>query len=392
MSVAIENAQATIGANSFAHFWTDGIVHEPEHAEHIRLVRRVVLIAVGQSFRRHPVSNYDTISAESTNAAGMNIGPASFQTAFQDFIRRDILQQDQHKEVTAKIPLFQSWLTSRGVGELLADFRESDYLVNRLKDDESLRISDQEVLEVCTQLGRYQGRSIEPLKVRQWLNQFETLRDQRLMYDLLLKVRVYDEDLVRHKMSEAFGIVRRNLRTVVSSSSRYRSDIFVSYLDNSAAKSGSAYCRLFASENRIRSELVQPLQALETSLGVPSSIQRLVLIDDFCGTGRTIIQGMKNASGLLKRANEAGIGVIVVVLAGFSKARDAISDYIDSEGLDAQVYFCDELGDEFRAFSDSSLVYPDREGQGKERGKLLSQRVCNWFDRCHLDSKIRKQR
>ena len=133
MSVAIENAQATIGANSFAHFWTDGIVHEPENAEHIRLVRRVVLIAVGQSLRRHAVSSYDTISAELTHAVGTNIGPASFQTAFQDFIRRDILQQDQHKEVTAKIPLFQSWLTSRGVGELLADFRENDYLVNRLR-------------------------------------------------------------------------------------------------------------------------------------------------------------------------------------------------------------------------------------------------------------------
>ena len=38
MSVAIDNALSTIGANSFAHFWTDGIVHEPENAEHIRLV------------------------------------------------------------------------------------------------------------------------------------------------------------------------------------------------------------------------------------------------------------------------------------------------------------------------------------------------------------------
>ena len=367
MSVAIDNALMTIGANSFAHFWADGIVHEPENAEHIRLVRRAVLIAVGQSFRRHVASNYDTISAEFAHAVGTNIGPASCQTAFQDFLRRDILQEDQHKEVTAKIPLFQSWLTSRGVGDLLADFRENDYLVNRLKDDESQRISDEEVLAVCTQLGRYQGRAMEPIRVRQWLDQFGTLRDQRLMYDLLLKVRVYDEDLVRYKMGEAFGIVRRNLRTVVSSNSRYRSDIFVSYLDHSIAKSGPTYCRLFASENRIRSTLVQPLEAMESSLEEPHSIQRLVIIDDFCGTGGTIIQGIRDALGLLKRANEAGIRIIIIVLAGFSTARDAINDYIDGEGLDAHVYFCDELGDEHKAFSETSLIFPDPEGRERAR-------------------------
>ena len=114
MSVAIDTSLLTIGANSFAHFWTDGIVHEPENAEHIRLVRRAVLIAVGQSFRHHVVSNYDTISAELAHTSGTSIGPGSFQTAFQDFLRRDILNENQHKEVTAKIPLFQSWLTSRG--------------------------------------------------------------------------------------------------------------------------------------------------------------------------------------------------------------------------------------------------------------------------------------
>ena len=371
MSVAIENSLLAIGANSFAHFWTDGIVHEPENAEHIRLVRRAVLIAAGQSFRHHVVSNYDTIFSELAHAVGTNIGSGSFQTAFQDFLRRDILNEDQHKEVTAKIPLFQSWLTNRGVGELLADFRENDYLVNRLKDDESQRISDDEVLAVCNQLGRYQGRAMEPMKVRQWLNQFGTLQDQRLMYDLLLKVKVYDEDLVRYKMGEAYGIVRRNLRTVVSSNSRFRTDIFVSYLDHSIAKSGPTYCRLFASENRILSTLVQPLEALETTLESPNKIQRLVIIDDFCGTGGTIVKGMRDASNLLKRANDAGIQVIIVVLAGFSTARDAINDYIDREGLDAQVYFCDELGDEHKAFSETSLIFPD--AGDRERAREIAE-------------------
>ena len=364
MSFAIDNVLSTIGANSFAHFWTDGIVHDPEDAEHIRLVRRAVLIGAGQSFRHNMVSTYETIAIEVVHIAGSG----SYQTAYQDFLRRDILNENQQKEVTAKIPLFESWLTNRGVGELLADFRENDYLVNRVRDDEARRIADSELLVVCGHLGRYQGRTIEPTKVRHWLNQFDTAQDQRLMYKLLMNVKLYDEDLVRYKMGEAFGIVRRNLRTIVPSHSRYRTDIFVSYLGQSIAKSGSNYCRLFASENRIHSTLVQLLDALKDVLETgDNNIQRLVILDDFCGTGATIVQGMKNASNLLRHANDAGVQIMVIVLAGFSRARDAINEYIDIAELDAEVYFCDELGDEHKVFSEASMVFPDANDRGRAR-------------------------
>lgn len=375
MSIAIANTLSVIGANSFAHFWTDGIVHDPENAEQIRLVRRAVLIAAGQSFRHNDASDHDTISAELTNATGSQIGEGSFQTALQDLLRRGILVEDEKKQISAKIPLFQSWLMSRGVGELLADFREHDYLSSRLKDDEEQRISDDEVLAVCDELGRYRGRAVEPLKVRQWLGQFDTLTDQRLMYRLLSSVKVYDEDLVRHKMREAYGIVRRNLHTIADSGSRRRSDILVSYLEHSAAKSGPSYCRLFASENRIATDSVQPLDALESLIQGSNTIQRLVIVDDFCGTGGTIINGLDKAKHLLHMANEAGIQIVVVALVGFSAARDAIEEYIENNGLDAHVYFCDELGDEHKAFSDKSLIFPDAADRERARSMVEAKGV-----------------
>ena len=359
IAVAIDNALSMIAGNSFAHFWTDGIVHDPDNAEQIRLVRRAVLIAAGQSFRHNRVSNYDTISTEITYAIGSHIGEGSYQTAMQDLLRREILVEDEHKQISAKIPLFQSWLTSRGVGELLADFREHDYLSSKLKDDEEQRISDDDILVVCDNLGSYRGRPIEPMKVRRWLEQFDTLQDQRLMYHLLSNVTVYSEDLVRQKMGVAYGIVRRNLRTVVAPNSRVRSDIFVSYLDHSAAKSGPSYCRTFANENRIAAASVQPLEKLNAILDEPNAIQKLVIVDDFCGTGQTIIRGMEESINLLKRANRAGIQIIIVVLVGYGASRDAINSWIDENELDAQVYFCDELGEEDRAFSDNSALFPD---------------------------------
>ena len=64
-------------------------------------------------------------------------------------------------------------------------------------------------------------------------------------------------------------------------------------------------------------------------------------------------------SNSLRLANEAGIQIVIVALVGFSAARDAIEEYIDGKGLDAVVYFCDELGDEDKAFSENSTIFAD---------------------------------
>ena len=55
MRNAIDHMLATIGANSFAHFWTDGLAQSPDNAEEIRITRRSVLIAAGRAFRKKTV-------------------------------------------------------------------------------------------------------------------------------------------------------------------------------------------------------------------------------------------------------------------------------------------------------------------------------------------------
>ena len=119
-----------------------------------------------------------------------------------------------------------------------------EYLQSRLRDEEQTRVTDSEISEICEDLEhfRYRGRAVEPMAVRKWLEQFDSPEDQRLMFQLLCHMRVYSDDTVRVKMREAFGVVTRNLRTTIESRSRYRTDILVSSLDNSAAKAGLTYC------------------------------------------------------------------------------------------------------------------------------------------------------
>ena len=370
MTSAINKALKSIGGNAFAHFWTDGLVERSEDAESIRVLRRSVLIAIGRAFRKFPIINSDIIWEEFRNATSLSVEFNSFVFILRDFERRKVFVEDQEGNISAKIPLFQSWLKDRGVEELLGDSRELELLESTLQDEEQVRVKDDEILGLCNDLEhfRYRGRPIEPMAIRKWLNQFNSPKDKRLMFRLLSNIRVYDENSVRSKMREAFGIVSRNMRTVIEAGARVRSDILVSSLDDSAAKSGLTYCRLFASENQISAQSVQPFKSLDRKLGsVNQSIQRLVIIDDFVGTGKTVIEALKREVEFLKRANSEGIQIILLALAGFAESRSRIERAINQYCLDARVYFCDELGSEHKAFSKDSRIFTDRSERDRAR-------------------------
>ena len=361
MTAAIEKSLMSIGGNSFAHFWTDGLVENSENAEEVRVMRRSVLIAIGRAFRKCPSVNAEVIWEEFRGATGLPVELHSFQFTLRDLERRKVFIEDEEGNLTAKIPLFQTWLKDKGVGELLGDSRELDILKSKLQDEEQIRVKDAEILCLCNGLThfRYRGRAVEPMAIRGWLDQFNEPKDQRMMFRLLSGLRVYDEHTIRAKMREAFGIVTRNMHTVIEPGARVRSDILVSTLDDSAAKAGLTYCRLFASENRISASSVHAFGGLERRIEGNRNIQRLVLLDDFAGTGRTLIDGLKRELKFLQRVNLGKIRIILITLVGFSESRNLIEKYLNQSGLDAYVYFCDELGSENKAFSVDSVVFPD---------------------------------
>ena len=374
MKAAISDAlRFQVGANSFAHFWTDGLAATSDNAEEIRLTRRSVLIAAGRAFRSGSPATSESIWREFKNATGSLGEEQRFRSTLHDFVLRKVLVQNENQDYASKTPLFQSWLKDKGVRELLENSRELEYLQSRLRDEEEKRVTDGEISEVCERLEhfRYRGRAVEPMAVRRWLEQFDSPEDQRLMFQLLCHMRVYSDDAVRVKMREAFGIVTRNLRTIIGSRSRYRSDILVSSLDNSAAKAGLSYCRVFAGENGIIGDSVQPLEALGRRFQGAQDIQRLVLVDDFSGTGKTLVDGLERNLELLRNANSRGIHIVVIVVVGFAAARDYIQKFIDRRGLDADVWFCDELGPEDKAFSDTSTVFTDM--AERNRGRQVAE-------------------
>ena len=217
VATAIDHAlNSQVGANSFAHFWTDGL-EASDGAEEVRIIRRSVLIAAGRAFRHDAPATTETIWEEFSRNAGFPVAEQQFRRTLQDFVRRKVLVEDEHRNITPKIPLFQRWMKGKGVRELLADFREWEHVQSRLQEEEELRVTENEIANLCKRLKhfRFRGHPIEPAAVRSWLEQFGPTRDQRSMFRLLSEVKVYDEGLVRTKMKEAFGIVTRSVRTTI---------------------------------------------------------------------------------------------------------------------------------------------------------------------------------
>ena len=370
MHTAFLSAAAKIGANSFTHFWTDDIAQD-ENAEKIRLERRSVLIGTGYSFRKGRCTiSEESILNEVKRSIGISIGEEIAKNILHDFISRGVLIEDKGY-ITARIPLFKSWLKDRGVSTLLADIREKNYMSARLKDEELIRVTDEQIFEVARHLGRYRGQKIESAKVRIWLDQFDTPEDQRLMYILLSKVNVYHEDRIRSKMHEAFRIVTRNMRTVVGPRERVRRNIVVSHLDTTIGKSGSEYCKLFKDENRIWFESVMSLDVFRQRLDKEHDFQRLVLIDDFSGTGHTIVEGLDRNLKILRKANDLNVQIIVIVIVGFEEARENIERFVEDNDLDAVIHFCDELGEGDKAFSPMSHTFPNT--TQRDRAKQIAE-------------------
>ena len=106
----------------------------------------------------------------------------------------------------ARIPLFQSWLVDRGVGQLLGDGQSLGVVNAQLTADEDVRVKDDEIATLCRDLShfRYRGRAKDAIEIRFWLNQFQGSRAQRWMFTVLASIRAYNEDHLRAKMREAF--------------------------------------------------------------------------------------------------------------------------------------------------------------------------------------------
>ena len=371
----VENAIARrtreIAANSFAHFWIDGILPDSEQLEKIQTARRFVLTASGQVLRDYEPLTRTRIVERAKQFRDPTLLEADYYAALDDFTLRNIIIVNSD-QVEMKMPLFKNWLLHTGGDMIPPDSMQRIYVSRRQNEQDSYKVSDDDIFNLCSRL-HDQGRDIDAPAVKEWLSRFDNIRDQHLMFNLLRGLNVYGRSLTRQKMREAFDIVMRDMPTAESVGGYPRHNgMLVSCLDESPAKGGYEMCRLFAGENGLSTESFVYVNELDNAISRRKKVKRLILIDDFIGTGGTLRQGLNSNVETLKRANSKGIRIIVLAVVGFEHGHANVIDFIRREKLDAVVHFCDMLGEDYRAFSDRSRVF--RDPHDRERAREVAER------------------
>jgi hypothetical protein len=385
---AIIFALGKVSANSFQHFWDDGITVQGIQAEEISILRRKVLIAFGECSRSY--NNLDkSVLIEQCMKHGIEAHVA--EAEIRDFFRRQVLEE-KGGVILCKSLFFNEWLKNYGVTEIMTTFADFDLALEERKREVESYVRPEEIIQLIKKWGTYQGRTIQTDEVRGWLNQFGNNRNQRLMFKLLQGIKYYSGDTLRQKMKEAHGIVRRGVVHEIKENKRKRNDIIVSYLDG-PGKSGSYFAKLYADENQIYATNIIERTKLRTTLSNSTEIKALVFIDDFCGSGNSAGEYLTLLKSDIDELLGDKIAVFFIAVCGFDIAKEYVEKTLKNLQLKCNVHFCDLLAVSDKVFSEDSTIYSNSaertqaQAMSYQFGQQLEKRAPLGYSECKCQSK-----
>ena len=276
--------------NSYEHFWSDSPLAS-EDARHAYETRSSYLLLtlskrqpnpLGYANRREIVDMSAMLDKEE---AGLHL---------QDLINYNVVEaHPQNTElVRIRVPLFTLWLTSSGATELEQDELMKQKRRAGLTRQEELAAS--EVVAVTEGLS-YRGRHISADEVRVWASQFGSLDEQRLILQLLHRLRdqgLYDQERLMFAVGQLHKIVRqkaqeRKFEIQLSNTSRQPQNIYVTHADK-IGESGSALVRFYRNQNKMLERLCGSPEKVFAAIGKNVSSKSVVVcVDDLIGSGQS---------------------------------------------------------------------------------------------------------
>ena len=392
MNRAIAASVDQAGINIFQHFWDDGIVAtSDERVEQERASRRRVMLSLGEVLRSKDCCSVENIAKK---ASRFGLGETDVHRVLADFENRKILIQNGG-EYFCKVRLFERWLVNEGVNALDLTLVEEESLRITLEAEERRRVKDREVSALVAAWGSYRGRQVTDIKVRSWLEQFETTEERRVVFELLKQLRFYSGGLIREKLRTGHGVVLREFaaRNVIRKAAQGRArrvtdNVLISYYGGEG-KRGQTYAKMYADENNIYHDRIVAPKALRKKIESLDDVSGIVFVDDFIGTGRTAAESLRDVlSPLARLLARADIDVFCISVSGFAKAAEKVDREVSSIIHSFRVSVTDPLGDSDKCFADKSTIMPDpaKRARAKEvvgsYGRRLSKRYPFGFGNC----------
>jgi hypothetical protein len=352
-------------SNIFQHFWEDGILEKGQYVEDVSIRRRRILLAMATILQRGERPTFERLCKERLVDP---LGQHGVDKELKHLVERKVLTCVDDNHYFCRVLLFENWLREYGFQKVLLTYTDPAEQRSIEQHEKESYVTSEELIRLAESWGIYRGRRITTEEIRAWLNQFDSNRDKRLMYQLLRGIRFYSQAAARAKMHEAMGIIRRRTVERIEDRKKFRRDILVTSLSN-LDKSGTAYARIFASENRIFGENVMDYFNLKQRLASNAqSVQAVVVADDVIGSGGTARNELDKVAELLARLPAiSSVKWFFVTICGFSEGIVSVQDKIDELNLPVEMHACDVLNDEDRAFSSKSSLFLNNADRGRAR-------------------------
>ena len=352
---AVEIAVNELSANTFQHFWDDGIIETGENATERLVERRKILLAIANLLEFDP-----PVTLEKMEKSKVVSGLPSVSKIIQEFVTRGVVTIDAKTNTYQfKVPLFSVWMRRKGVNELLSTFDLLNAELREIEKEERYRIRSEEILGVVNRWGIYRGQRITSDHVRLWLEQFGKPSKQRLMFAILQHLHFYSNSAIRNKLKELDTVVRSGLGRTIKSGQRKRADILVSFYDH-MGKSGARFANLYADVAGIYVKNIVPKSEIMNRIEEDDEIKAIVFLDDFVGTGESAIGYLHQIDDILhstemKRRSELKIVFSAVV--AFRDGWSKLETEVDNLRSNIILHYCEMLDSSDKVFSRNAGIY-----------------------------------
>jgi hypothetical protein len=355
---AILSEVSSLDTNSFAHLWQDGIYRIGPEREPFILQRCRVLVAAARTLRRG-----DALSLENlvSNKHAPTLTAPQILAVLNDFVRREVLlERDGIYEFA--LPLFGLWLKDVGITRLVSDALAQELAEAAQIEEDKAYVQADEVSSLAKNWPTYRGKKVGSDDIRAWFEQIASNRDQRLLFTILQRLKVYSEVEIREKLKTAHSFVRPKLDpNFVITKRAGRTDVIVTYVDGEG-KSGQYYAARYAEENQIpiRSILAPTkFSQLLQNYRSKNNVSAIVIVDDIISTGDSLSKKLtKFVIDNEDQLRESGAPFVAIALTGTDAGVAVVQEAMERFGwLDFELRICEPLMAGLFAFDKSSGIW-----------------------------------
>ena len=377
VQAVVAEAIARLEANQFAHMWQDGIHSPIDEREVVALNRRRTLAALARCLRENETADLAGIFARRGSA---QLSEAELASQLNSFVARDVLTE-KGGVYDFRLPMFRMWLMDVGLSRLANDRLSEELAGMDQQLEEAATVEDAEIVALVQDWPEYR-EVISAGKVRAWISQRSSKREQRLLFTLLKSLRVVGTGENLQRLRLAGQIIRDTLGTPARTSlAQRRHDVVVTYVDGQG-KSGQRYAADFAEENRISHRAILPPSSFgeafasfttKEAKGVPP--KAVVIVDDVVATGGSLSKNVRTfmAANSELFAKERPLVLVHALFAtepGIDRVRTALSalDYPNIDFRTGEI-----LTDDAFAFTGETGVFGTK--ADRDRAKAIAEEI-----------------